>query len=325
MGSLCIGTRGSPLALAQAEAVRDLVRGHHPGLDVSLEVIRTSGDRFVDRNLAEIGGKGLFTKEIEDALIAGTIDIAVHSMKDVPTWLPEGLGIFCMLKREDPRDVLIAPKAAGIADLAPGAVVGTASLRRKAQILRLRPDLKVVPFRGNVQTRLEKLARGEADATLLALAGLKRLGLADEIVTQGPGVILGLDDMLPAPSQGAVGIECRANDENVRQLLAPLNHVPTMVRIAAERSALEALDGSCRTPIAALAEFADADSDDIDVEAATLDLRVLVAKPDGSAVLETTRQGPGRDAAALGRDAGEELAGAAGPGFFDEAPAAAGG
>ena len=324
-GSLCIGTRGSPLALAQAEAVRDLVRRHYPGLDVSLEVIRTSGDRFADRNLAEIGGKGLFTKEIEEALIAGTIDIAVHSMKDVPTWLPEGLGIFCMLKREDPRDVLIAPKAAGITDLAPGAVVGTASLRRKAQILRLRPDLKVVPFRGNVQTRLEKLARGEADATLLALAGLKRLGLADEIVTQGPGVILGLDDMLPAPSQGAVGIECRANDENVRQLLAPLNHVPTMVRIAAERSALEALDGSCRTPIAALAEFADADSDDFDVEAATLDLRVLVAKPDGSAVLETTRQGPGRDAAALGRDAGEELAGAAGPGFFDEAPAAAGG
>ncbi len=321
-GSLCIGTRGSPLALAQAEAVRDLARRHHPGLDVSLKVIRTSGDRFLDRNLAEIGGKGLFTKEIEEALVAGVIDIAVHSMKDVPTWLPEGLGIFCILKREDPRDVLIAPKATGLNDLAPGAVVGTASLRRKAQILRRRPDLKVVPFRGNVQTRLEKLDRGEADATLLALAGLKRLGLADEIITRGPGVILGLDDMLPAPSQGAVGIECRADDDTVRQLLSPLNHEPTRVRIAAERAALEALDGSCRTPIAALAEFADADGDDIDTDAEILDLRVLVAKPDGSAMLETTRQGPGRDAAALGRDAGEELLGAAGPGFFDQAPVA---
>ena len=320
-GRFCIGTRGSPLALAQARAVRDLVRGHHPGLDVSLEVIRTSGDRFLDRNLSEIGGKGLFTKEIEEALIEGRIDIAVHSMKDVPTWLPEGLGIFCMLEREDPRDVLIAPKAHGIDDLAPGAVVGTASLRRKALILRRRPDLKVVPFRGNVQTRLAKLERGEADATLLALAGLKRLGLADDLISRGLGTILGLDDMLPAPSQGAVGIECRSDDDGVRQLLAPLNHEPTRVRVAAERSALEAVDGSCRTPIAALAEFADADGDDLDVEAATLDLRVLVAKPDGSAVLETTRQGPGRDAAALGRDAGAELARAAGPGFFDEAPA----
>ncbi len=326
-GSLIIGTRGSPLALAQARAVRDLVRGHHPGLEVSLEVIRTSGDRFLDRNLSEIGGKGLFTKEIEEALIAGTIDIAVHSMKDVPTWLPEGLGIFCILKREDPRDVLIVPpnkgiKAKGIGDLAPGAVVGTASLRRKAQILRLRPDLKVVPFRGNVQTRLKKLASGEADATLLALAGLNRLGLTDEIVTSGPGTILALDDMLPAPSQGAVGIECRAGDDGVRQLLSPLNHEPTRLRIAAERGALEALDGSCRTPIAALAEFADGDECDVDgdVGAATLDLRVLVAKPDGSAVFETTRQGPGRDAAALGRDAGQELLAAAGPGFFDEAP-----
>ncbi len=310
------------MALAQAEAMRDLVRDHYPGLDVSLEVIRTSGDRFLDRNLSEIGGKGLFTKEIEDALIAGRIDIAVHSMKDVPTWLPEGLGIFCMLEREDPRDVLIAPQAHGLDDLDPGAVVGTASLRRKAQILRRRPDLKVVPFRGNVQTRLEKLERGEVDATLLALAGLKRLGLAHEITDGGPGTILGLDDMLPAPSQGAVGIECRSDDENVRQLLAPLNHEATLVRVAAERSALEALDGSCRTPIAALAVFADGDGDDIDVEAATLDLRVLVAKPDGSAVFETTRQGPGRDAAALGRDAGEELAAAVGPGFFDQAPVA---
>ena len=231
-----------------------------------------------------------------------------------------------MLKREDPRDVLIAPEAAGFGDLAPGAVVGTASLRRKAQILRHRPDLKVVPFRGNVQTRLEKLERGEVDATLLALAGLKRLGLARDLISRGLGTILELDDMLPAPSQGAVGIECRADDNGVRQLLAPLNHEATMVRVAAERAALEALEGSCRTPIAALAEFANADSDngdvDADVGAATLNLRVLVAKPDGSAVFETTRQGPGRDAAALGRDAGEELVGAVGPGFFDAVPAA---
>ena len=307
---LRIGTRGSPLALSQSENVRAALGALHPGLEIELETIRTSGDRFIDRDLSEIGGKGLFTKEIEEALIAGQVDIAVHSMKDVPTWLPAGLGIFCLLEREDPRDVFISPIASGLGGLEPGATVGTASLRRKAQILNSRPDLVVVPLRGNVHTRIEKIERGEADATLLALAGLKRLGIAE-----GAGTVLETDEMLPAVGQGAIGIECRAEDARVRELIAPLNHAPTLARVTAERAALAALDGSCRTPIAALAEFEGAAGGD---GAGALALKVLIAKPDGSALFDTRRRGPAAEAEAMGRDAGEELRKTAGPGFFDE-------
>ena len=220
---LRIGTRGSPLALAQSESVRAALCALHPGLEIELETIRTTGDRFIDRDLSEIGGKGLFTKEIEEALIAGQVDIAVHSMKDVPTWLPAGLGIFCLLEREDPRDVFISPVASGFADLDPGATVGTASLRRKAQILNSRPDLVVVPLRGNVHTRIEKIKRGEVDATLLALAGLKRLGIAE-----GAGTVLETDEMLPAVGQGAIGIECRAEDARVRELIDHAQELATL-------------------------------------------------------------------------------------------------
>ncbi len=307
-----LGTRGSPLSLAQAGKVRDLILAIHPGLEVEIQTIRTSGDRFIERNLAEIGGKGLFTKEIDEALLDGAADIAVHSMKDVPTWLPPGLGIFCMPEREDPRDVFISPKAQGLGQLETGAVVGTASLRRKAQILHKRPDLEVVPLRGNVETRLEKLKRGEVDATLLALAGLKRLNLAD-----GAGTVLAPEEMLPAVGQGALGVECREDDEYVRGLLAPLNHGPTMARVTAERAALEALDGSCRTPIAALAELEGSAPEAHGAATGTLTLRALVAKPDGSALFETSRRGPCAEACAMGKDAGEELRKTAGPGFFD--------
>ena len=307
---LRIGTRGSPLALAQSGMVRAALVALHPGLEIEIETIRTSGDRFIDRDLSKIGGKGLFTKEIEEALIAGRVDIAVHSMKDVPTWLPDGLGIFCLLEREDPRDVFISPIAGGLGDLAPGATLGTASLRRKAQILHLHPDLVVVPLRGNVQTRIEKIERGEADATLLALAGLKRLGIAE-----GAGTVLETDEMLPAVAQGAVGIECRADDARVRELIAPLNHVPTLVRVTAERAALAGLDGSGRTPIAALAEFEGGGEGD---GAGELALKVLIAKPDGSVLFDTRRRGLAAEAEAMGRDAGEELRKTAGPGFFDD-------
>ncbi len=307
---LRLGTRGSPLSMAQAGKVRDLLLGVHPELEVEIQTIRTSGDRFIDRDLSEIGGKGLFTKEIEEALIAGQVDIAVHSMKDVPTWLPAGLGIFCLLEREDPRDVFISPVAGGLGGLEPGATVGTASLRRKAQILNSHPDLVVVPLRGNVHTRIEKIKRGEADATLLALAGLKRLGIAE-----GAGTVLATEEMLPAVGQGAIGIECRAEDARVRELIAPLNHAPTLARVTAERAALAALDGSCRTPIAALAEFEDAAEGD---DAGALALKVLIAKPDGSALFDTRRRGPAEEAEAMGKDAGRELRNTAGPGFFDD-------
>ena len=305
---LRIGTRRSPLALAQSESVRAQLSALHPGLEIEIETILTSGDRFIDRDLSAIGGKGLFTKEIDEALIAGRVDIAVHSMKDVPTWLPDGLGIFCLLEREDPRDVFISAAASGLGGLEPGATVGTASLRRKAQILNAHPDLVVVPLRGNVHTRIEKIERGEADATLLALAGLKRLGIAE-----GAGTVLETDEMLPAVGQGAIGIECRADDARVRDLIAPLNHAPTQTRVTAERAALAALDGSCRTPIAALAEFEGADEG-----TGTLALKVLIAKPDGSALFDTRRRGPAAEAEAMGKDAGEELRQTAGPGFFDD-------
>ena len=304
---LRIGTRGSPLALAQAHETRDRLTAAHgdlaePGA-VDIVVIKTTGDAILDRALADIGGKGLFTREIDEALLAGAIDLAVHSMKDVPTWLPDGIVLPCMLPREDPRDAFISPRAPSIARLAPGSVVGTASLRRQAQILYRRPDLEVAVLRGNVQTRLRKLEEGEVDATLLAVAGLKRLGKADVATA-----VLDTREMLPAVGQGAIGITCRDGDDRVREFLAPLNHPRTEARVTIERAMLEVLDGSCRTPIAALGEIVVAD---------VLTFRGLVARPDGSALHEVTRTGAVPEAAAMGRDAGEELRRRAGPGFLD--------
>jgi hydroxymethylbilane synthase len=301
---LRIGTRGSPLALAQSREVRARLAAAH-GIEeaaIELVVIRTSGDRIQDRPLAEAGGKGLFTKEIEEALLDGRVDLAVHSMKDVPTVLPPGLGIGCLLPREDPRDALISRAATTIGALPPGAVVGTASLRRQAQVLHRRADLRVVNLRGNVETRLKKVAAGEVDATFLALAGLRRLGLAERATA-----VLDTDEMLPAVAQGAVGVECRDDDARVRELLAPLGHAPTAACVAAERALLAVLDGSCRTPIAALAEFG-ADG--------RLSLRAAIIRPDGRERLDAARSGTARDAAALGADAGAELRRRGGAGFF---------
>lgn len=298
-----IGTRGSPLALAQAHEVRRrLVEAHSiDGKLVEIVVIRTSGDRIQDRPLSEIGGKGLFTKEIEEALLAGGIDLAVHSMKDMPTVLPDGLELACHLPREDVRDAFLSPRASSLAALPAGAVVGTSSLRRQAQVLRARPDLRVVGFRGNVETRLRKLADGVADATLLACAGLRRLGLTDKITAPLP-----VDDFLPAIAQGAVGIEIRADDARARALLAPLDDAATTRCVAAERAFLARLDGSCRTPIAGLAE----------VGGDRLHLRGMILTPDGRQAHATARSGPISDGPAMGRDAAEELLARAGPGFL---------
>ncbi len=304
---LRIGTRGSPLARAQSEEVRRCLVEAHPELSapgaVEIEVIRTTGDRVVDRPLAEIGGKGLFTKEIEEALLAGTVDLAVHSMKDVPTWLPDGLVIAAILPREDPRDVLFLRVGAGLAGLPAGAVVGTASLRRQALVLAARPDVSVVTLRGNVDTRLRKLAEGQVDATLLAAAGLKRLGRDFDA-----SAVLDPEDMLPAVAQGAIGLEIRVDDETTASYLAALDHAPSARRVAAERACLAVLDGSCRTPIAALAE--------LDPAKDSLWLRALIALPDGTRVLRTERRGATGDAEALGRDAGAELRAEGGADFF---------
>jgi hydroxymethylbilane synthase len=300
---LRLGTRGSPLALAQARMVRQAIASAH-GFDperIELKVIRTSGDRIQDRPLSEAGGKGLFTKEIEEALLAGAIDLAVHSSKDMPTVLPAGLVLAAFLEREDARDAFVSRKAKSLAELARGAVVGTASLRRQALVKRMRPDLSVAPLRGNVETRLRRLDEGVADATLLALAGLKRLGIADVATA-----VLDLEAFLPAVGQGAVGIETRADDARTRTLLEPVNHADTAIALAAERAFLAVLDGSCRTPIAGHAT----------VSAGHLRFRGMILKPDGSEAFETTRAGGIADAAKLGADAGAELKARAGPDFL---------
>lgn len=303
---LRIGTRGSKLALIQANDVARRI-GIALGLPAEeaaeIVVIKTTGDRVQDRNLSELGGKGLFTKEIEDALLDGGIDLAVHSMKDMPTVLPDGLIIDCTLERVDPRDAFLSPKATSIATLPQGAIVGTSSLRRGAQVKARRPDVTVVPFRGNVDTRLQKLADGVADATLLAMAGLTRMGLLDKVTAP-----LSTEEILPAVAQGAVGVERRVNDAEVAELLQKLHHVETGLRIAAERATLAVLDGSCRTPIAALAL----------IDGKKLAMRAMILSPDGSEVIETSREGLALDAVALGADAGEELKGRAGSHFFDE-------
>ena len=301
---LRLGTRGSKLALTQAGLVRDALAAAVPALAapdaIEIVAIRTTGDAIQDRPLSEAGGKGLFVKEIEEALLARRIDAAVHSMKDMPTLQPPGLEIAAFLPREDARDVLIAGEVKRIADLRRGAIVGTSALRRRAQLLHLRPDLEIVNLRGNVDTRLAKRDAGVVEATLLALAGLKRLGMA-HVGTPVPE-----EEILPAVGQGAVCIECRADDARTRAWLAAIDHKPTAICVAAEHALLAVLDGSCRTPIAGHAVLA-GDS---------LRLRGLIVKPDGTELLATERQGPSKDAEAMGRDAGLELKRRGGPGFL---------
>jgi hydroxymethylbilane synthase len=298
-----IGTRGSPLALAQAGEVRARLQAAHGASapTIELRVIKTSGDRILDRPLSEAGGKGLFTKEIEDALLGGEIDLAVHSMKDMPTVLPAGLTINCLLPREDARDAFVSLRVDRFSALPKGAVLATSSLRRQAQVKRLRPDLTVVPMRGNVETRLRKLAEGVADATLLAVAGLKRLGLQDRITSAMP-----IGDMLPAVAQGVIGVETRVDDFAAAQLLAPLHDQPTALSVAAERAFLAKLDGSCRTPIAGLAVLTDN----------RLLFRGMILTPDGSQCHETSRSGRPEEAIRLAEDAATDLLARAGPDFF---------
>lgn len=292
--TLRIGTRGSPLALAQAHEVRARLMAAQGLSEAAFEirVYKTTGDTIQDRPLAEVGGKGLFTKEIEEALIAREIDLAVHSMKDMQTALPDGLVIGAALPREDVRDAFISLKYASFAELPQGAVVGTSSLRRQAQVKRIRPDLQVVGFRGNVQTRLRKLSEGAADATLLACAGLKRLGLADRITAP-----IETHEILPAVAQGAIAIEIRGDDAETAHLIGPLNDEATALCVTAERAFLTRLEGSCRTPIAGLAQL----------KGRTLTLRGMVFSVDGEQCFEIEREGPADSAAALGTVAADAL------------------
>jgi hydroxymethylbilane synthase len=268
---------------------------------IEIVVIRTSGDRIQDRPLAEAGGKGLFVKEIEEALLAGSIDLAVHSAKDMPTVLPDGLMLAACLPREDVRDAFISPKATSLAGLPAGAVVATSSLRRQAQVRHLRPDLGVVPIRGNVDTRLRKLAEGAADATLLALAGLKRLGLQDKATAPVP-----VEEMLPAVAQAAIGVETRADDAAMAEILGPINDQPTALAVSAERAFLARLEGSCRMPIAALGEVA----------GGRFGFRGMILTPDGSSAWTASREGTPAEALKLAEDAAAELLAKAGPDFL---------
>lgn len=294
MPRLKIATRGSPLALYQANETRSRLMAAHGFSEDEIEivVITTTGDRIRDRPLSEIGGKGLFTKEIEEALIAGEVHLAVHSMKDMPARLPDGLMIAAVLPREDVRDAFLSPVASSIEHLPKGAVVGSSSVRRSAQLLRLRPDVTTIQFRGNVETRLRKLAEGQAQATFLAAAGLNRLGFADRITSLVP-----IDVMLPAVAQGAIGIETREDDAKTRELLSAINHEETAIALACERAFLAALDGSCRTPLAGHAQLVGGE----------VSFRGHALTHDGKFCFETTRLGAPGDAARMGREAGEEV------------------
>jgi len=304
---LKIGTRGSPLALAQAHETRArLAKAFDlPSEAFEIVVIKTTGDDRTlidaDKPLKEIGGKGLFTKEIEEDLLSGKIDIAVHSMKDMPVQQPDGLLLDCYLPREDVRDAFVSLKYSSLADLPEGAEVGSSSLRRRAQLLHRFPHLKVVEFRGNVQTRMKKLGDGVAEATFLAQAGLNRLGMDDV-----PATPVEIDDMLPAVAQGAIGIERRVDDARTAQMLAAIHDTPTGQRLAAERAFLAALDGSCETPIAGLATL----------EGDQLRLRGEVLRPDGSEVIADERVCAIGDGAALGADMARAMLAKAGPDFF---------
>ncbi|MEB2847639.1 hydroxymethylbilane synthase [Rhizobiales bacterium RZME27] len=298
-----IGTRGSPLALAQAAETRSRLMEAHglPEEMFEVVVLSTKGDRITDRALSEIGGKGLFTEELEQQLLSGELDFAVHSSKDMPTWLPEGLEISAYLPREDFRDAVVGRTAPSLTALPDRAIVGSASLRRQALIRRMRPDIEVIVFRGSVETRLRKLNEGQVDATLLALAGLKRLGRED-VVTE----LLDPTEFPPAPAQGAICIESRIGDHRVLDLLEGINHKPTYDAVSCERAFLEVLDGSCRTPIAG---YTILDGDHLQFSG-------LILTPDGTREHAVSIDGLRGDAVKLGKQAGETVRTAAGPGFF---------
>ena len=299
-----IGTRGSPLALWQAEKVRELLLKAH-NLEVSqVEIItyKTSGDKIQDQALKTFGGKGLFTKEIEEALLQNEIDLAVHSMKDMPTILPEGLEISCYLPREDTRDAFLSTKSKTLLDLPEYAVVGTSSLRREAQIRKIRPDLQIVTYRGNVETRIRKLQEGEVDATLLASAGLIRLGKQDVITS-----FIEIDQMMPAIAQGAIGVEHRQNDDFIKDLLTEINHPETEICVKTERSFLRTLDGSCQTPIAGLAQLS----------SQSVMFQGEILKPDGSEHYQISGEAKITESEALGIKLAEEILGQAGKDFFE--------
>mmetsp|Transcript_37076 Transcript_37076/g.42306 ORF Transcript_37076/g.42306 Transcript_37076/m.42306 type:complete len:364 (-) Transcript_37076:1048-2139(-) len=305
---LRIGTRGSPLALAQAYETRRRLQEEFPELkeDGALEicVMKTQGDMILDKSLMELGGKGLFTKELDTALLGDEVDICVHSMKDVPTWLPDGTILPCNLPREDTNDAFIHKDGSvnSIEELPDNSVIGTASLRRQSQIMAKNPTLKCVNFRGNVQTRLRKLDDGVVDATLLAIAGLKRMGLEDCATS-----VLDWNEMLPAVAQGAIGIQCRSDDESSLKYLTALNHPNTKACVDCERAFLEALDGNCKTPIAGQARIVEG----------RIKFRGLIAMPDGSEKFETESEGEIEDGKEIGRKAGEKLKGEAGDKFFE--------
>lgn len=305
---LRIGTRGSPLALAQAYETRERLIATFPELDadgaIEICVLKTQGDMILDKSLMELGGKGLFTKELDTALLGNEVDICVHSMKDVPTWLPDGTILPCTLPREDTNDAFIYKDGSvkSINELPDHSVIGTASLRRQAQLMAKNPTLKCVNFRGNVQTRLRKLDDGVVDATLLAIAGLKRMDMADCATS-----VLDWDEMLPAVAQGAIGIQCRSDDERSLKYISALNHPDTLACVICERGFLEALDGNCKTPIAGQARIVDG----------KIKFRGLIAMPDGSQKFETESEGAIEDAVAIGRNAGETLKAEAGEKFFE--------
>jgi hydroxymethylbilane synthase len=292
-----IGTRGSNLALAQAHQIKELISSFNseyqknPDL-ISVVTFKTTGDKILDRSLSDIGGKGLFTKEIEEALLEEKIDIAVHSMKDMPAFCPQGLDIFAIPKREDFRDAFISKKYQSISQLPNGAVVGTSSSRRKALLLKIRPDLKVVNFRGNVNTRLEKIDKGEVDATILAVAGLKRIHKENYISS-----IISAEEILPAIAQGAIGVQCRINDEYVIDLVRKINDPQSSLVVSAERAFLKVIDGSCKTPIAANCQ----------IKNNQLHLKALICRPDGGEVFETYQIGNLDEAEKIGNQAGLEI------------------
>lgn len=287
-----IATRKSALALWQAEFVKARLEQAHPGIQVSLVPMVSRGDKLLDAPLAKIGGKGLFVKELETALLQSQADIAVHSMKDVPMEFPEGLGLYCICEREDPRDAFVSNTYSSLDELPAGSIVGTSSLRRQAQLLARRPDLNIRFLRGNVNTRLAKLDAGEYDAIILAAAGLIRLGFAERIRSR-----LSVEQSLPAGGQGAVGIECRSADSDIHALLEPLNHPATAVRVTAERALNKHLNGGCQVPIACFAEL----------EGDTLWLRGLVGEPDGRTLLRAELRGPCANAEHLGVEVAEAL------------------
>lgn len=295
--SINIGTRESKLALAQANQIRNLILDSAPEYKknpslISIITFKTIGDQILDKNLSDIGGKGLFTKEIEEALIERKIDLAVHSMKDMPALSPEGLDIFAITKREDPRDAFISKKYKSISDLPIGAIVGTSSSRRKSLLLKLRPDLKIVNFRGNVTTRLEKIDRGQVDATILAVAGLKRINKEEYI-----SGIISPDEILPAVAQGAIGVQARDNDEFIINLVRKINDEMSDICVKAERAFLKIMDGSCKTPMAAYCQN----------QNGKLYLKALICSPDGKEIYETSQTGSLEEAEKIGIEAGFEI------------------